>query len=48
VRASPEVAQEYARNVFMDGATYNTACCGVYEIRDGAAWMVGGEFGEAS
>jgi hypothetical protein len=33
--ASPEVAREYAHNAFTDGATYSSACSGVYQERDG-------------
>ena len=33
--ASPEVAREYAQTAFAEGATYSSACCGVYQERNG-------------
>jgi hypothetical protein len=36
--ASPEAAREYAQTAFAEGATYSSACCGVYQIRNGQAY----------
>ena len=33
--ASPDVAREYAHHAFADGATHSSACCGVYQERNG-------------